>query len=586
MKFFAGWMAVMTFTAMAVAQDVHLPSGGKPLLTAQSMRAFALQGEQASLAHVQPIDVANQKFSSVLRVETDKGSTNTWNVQLVAPISGEIHAGDVLLGHFWLRCVKSMTDEGYVGFVVEQSTPDFAKAAEMEISAAQDWREVFVPFRAERDFPNGSAHVCFRVGYDSQTIELGGVELLDYGNTLNVASLPHTRISYDGREENAPWRKAALARIEQIRKGDWTISVIGKDGKPAAGVDVHAVLTNHAFGFGSCVDVGNLLAQTPDGEKYRQTIAKNFNQAVFENDMKWQALWNGISPDLDKAVQWLLDHHIRIRGHNLLWPSWRWAPTPLLAYANDPTKLRQIIADHITKVVSHFKGKCFEWDVVNEPYSNHDITDILGRKAINDWYGLARQADPACKLYLNDFGMFTDTAHADAFYDLLKAMHTLGGPLDGIGIQSHFGEVLPSPEKILATFDRYAALGLPIESTEVSFSLDDQQLQADYMRDYMIACFSHPDVKGVMLWGFWETAARYWRPKAAMYTADWHLKPEGVAWQNLVHKQWQTDVTAKTDQNGQVRIRGFYGDYEVDAGGEKVPATLGHSGEQTTLKIP
>jgi endo-1,4-beta-xylanase len=586
MKFFLGWMAAMTFTALAVAQTVQIPGGGKSLLPDGGLGAFTLQGEQASLASVQTIAVPNQKFTQALQIVTEKGATSIWNVQLAAPIGAPIKAGDVLLGHFWLRCVKSMTDEGYVGFVVEQSTPDFQKAAEMEISAAQDWREVFVPFKAMRNFPAGSAHVCFRLGYDSQTIELGGIELINFGPEANVAELPHTKISYDGRADDAAWRKAALARIEQIRKGDWTISVVGKNGEAASGVDVHIVLKNHAFGFGSCVDVGNLLDPGPDGRKYRDVVSQLFNQAVFENDMKWQALYDGISPDLDKAVAWLLDHHIRIRGHNLVWPSWKWAPADLQNYKNDPVRLRQKVADHITKVVTHFKGKCFEWDVVNEPYSNHDILDILGHGVMNDWYKLAREADPSCKLYINDFGILgTDTAHENAFYEIVKSMRTLGGPVDGIGIQSHFGEVLPGPERILATFDRFAALGLPIESTEVSFNLDDQQLQADYMRDYMIACFSHPDIRGVMLWGFWETAAKYWRPKAAMYTADWKLKPEGVVWQDLVHKQWQTDVQAKTDRNGQVKIRGFYGDYEVSVGGVVHEATLSHTGERSEISM-
>lgn len=574
----------MTFTAMAVAQTVQIPAGGKALLPDGGLAAFTVQGEQAALVKTQTVGVGNQKFNSALQITTEAGASNPWSVQLTAPITAPIKAGDVLLGHFWLRCVRSMTDEGYVGFVVEQSTPDFEKAVEFEISSAQDWREVFVPFKARRDFPAGSAHACFRVGYNTQTIELAGVELINYGPEANVASLPHTQITYEGRAADAPWRKAALARIEQIRKGDWTISVRNAKGEPAKGADVHVVLKNHAFGFGSCVDVGNLLSQTSDGEKYRQTVASLFNQAVFENDMKWPALANGISPDLDKAVDWLLAHNIRIRGHNVLWPSWRWSPPELLQYKNDPAKLKQVIAQHITEVVSHFKGKCFEWDVVNEPYSNHDITDILGRNAINEWYSLARQADPACKLYINDFGILgTDTAHENFFYDLVKSMHMLGGPLDGIGIQSHFGEVLPPPEQILKTFDRFANIGLPIESTEVSFSLDDQQLQADYMRDYMIACFSHPDVQGVMLWGFWETAARYWRPKAAMYTADWKLKPEGVIWQNLVHKQWQTDISGKTDANGELRIRGFYGEYELTVNGKSSRATLNRNGEITRI---
>lgn len=591
MRYVTIWILAMLLTSIGLAATpTDRPSGGESLLPPESLSALSLTGDQAALVSVQTVPVQNQSFDQALKLTTSTGIAAAWNAQLVAPISRPIKSGDVLLGHFWLRCVRSMTDEGYTDFVVEQATAPFDKAIDFPISATQDWREVFVSFRAMRDYPAGSAHICLRLGYDSQTIEIGGVELIDYGASRKLDDLPRTKITYEGRSADAPWRKAALARIEQIRKGDWNIHLVDSAGKPISGADIHAVLVDNAFGFGACVDVQHLLAEGPDGDKYRDVVAKLFNQVVFENDMKWQALYNGISPQLDKAVQWLLDHHIRIRGHNLVWPSWRWLPAELQQYKNDPEKLRQITAEHITQVVSHFKGKCFQWDVVNEPYSNHDLTDILGRDAINQWYWLARKADPSCKLYMNDFGILgTDTAHENAFFDILKAMRDLGGPIDGIGIQSHFGEVLPAPEHILKTFDRFSKLGLPIESTELSLNLDDQQLQADYMRDYLIACYSHPDVKGVMLWGFWETAAKYWRPKAAMYTTDWSLKPEGKVWIDLVHHQWTTNVHERTNPAGQTRIRGFFGDYEItvtqNGQSHSFRQTFNNTGQTTMLTI-
>ncbi len=67
---------------------------------------------------------------------------------------------------------------------------------------------------------------------------------------------------------------------------------------------------------------------------------------------------------------------------------------------------------------------------------------------------------------------------------------------------------------------------------------DDEALQADYTRDFLILAFSHPAVVGVQVWGFWEKT--HWRPRAAMYRADWTEKPNGRAYRSLVLDQWRT----------------------------------------------
>jgi len=56
-------------------------------------------------------------------------------------------------------------------------------------------------------------------------IGIGGVECLHYGTKVAFKDLPRTRFTYKGREPDAPWRQAALARIERIRKGDIAVRV-------------------------------------------------------------------------------------------------------------------------------------------------------------------------------------------------------------------------------------------------------------------------------------------------------------------------------------------------------------------------
>ena len=511
------------------------------------------------------MDVQGQTFGQALRISTTPGAGSEWNAQLSATCGQSIKKDDVVLARFWMRCTESMTGEGFVGFVYELAKPEFDKAAEIRLAATSDWQECFVPFKASRDFPAGESRICLRVGYDRQTIEIGGLSITDFGPEARLEDLPRTHVTYAGRSANATWRREALDRIEKIRKGDLTVVVTDSSGAAIDNATVHVTLKRHAFGFGSCVTVENLLDPSPDGVKYREIVEKYFNLAVFENDMKWQALYGGISPQTDQALDWLLKRNIAVRGHNLVWPSWKWMPRPLHDLQDHPDELREITAKHITDVVGHFRGKLFQWDVVNEPYTNHDLIDLLGgREVMVDWFKLAHQADPDCRLFLNDYGILEggpDGAHSRDFYDAIQMLKDRGGSIGGIGIQSHFAAALPSPTQVLKTLDHFSELGLPIELTELSFNLDDRDLQADYMRDFMIAAFSHPNVQGVMLWGFWEK--RHWRPQAAPFNADWSIRPHGRQWIDLVAKQWVTDSESLTDTKGVAKTRGFLGDYEI-----------------------
>src|SRR5207249_4655003 len=163
---------------------------------------------------------------------------------------------------------------------------------------------------------------------------------------------------------------------------DLLVRVTDESGKPLPGATVHAALVRHDFGFGSCVTVEQILGTSDDAKRYREIVEKNFNLAVFENDMKWPAMYAEIPARTDEALDWLLQRRIKVRGHNLIWPSWQWLPRELQAYKDKPDELRRRAAEHVTQAVSHFRGKLFEWDVVNEPYSNHDLTDALGGRDV------------------------------------------------------------------------------------------------------------------------------------------------------------------------------------------------------------
>ncbi len=583
-------LLIMVITILPSVTAAEFDDSHPVFLSPDVVKEVKLIGKRTDLGKLELVSVKGTTFDTAARITTTSDPGTEWNLQVAVDTQADVHEGDVVLAKFYLRCVDSMTGEGFTGFVFEEKRPPNDKAAEFRVGAGKEWLACFVPFKARRDFKAGETQVCFRAGFDRQTIEIGGIELINYGPDADLASLPRTKVSYAGREAEAPWRKAALEQIEKIRKADLSVEVVDAAGEPVPNASVHVELKRHAFGFGSCVTVDQILGTSPNDVKSREIIEKYFNRVVFENDMKWPAMWEGAPPKLDQAVEWLLAHHIEIRGHNLQWPSWQWSPRQLRDYANDPAKLRQLCADRVSSAVSHFKGKLIQWDVVNEPYNNVDLLNILGKDVMIDWFKLAKQSDPNCQMFLNDFGIFDGGAaseHRQHFYDTIHWLKDSGAPIDGIGIQSHFGAMPPQPTQLTAVLDQFSQFGLPIESTEYSINTDDRELQADYMRDYMIAVFAHPQVQGIMLWGFWE--GRHWRPQAALWTLDWQLRPHGKVWTDLLEKQWNTNLQLSTDGEGAARTRGFLGDYEitVTSGSAKqvVPAKLVKDGTQVKIRL-
>jgi endo-1,4-beta-xylanase len=385
----------------------------------------------------------------------------------------------------------------------------------------------------------------------------------------------------------ADWRADAEARIERIRKADLKVTVVDGSGTTLPNVPVRVRMKRHAFGFGTAVAAHALLGEGPDNDRYRATVVELFNKAVLENDLKWPQ-WERNPRRATDALGWLRGHGITaIRGHNLVWPGWKWLPPDLAKLKDDTAALRARVDGHITAEARAAKGLVSEWDVVNEPFSNHDLQDTLGADAMAGWFRRAREADPGAALYINDFGILSGggngTVHQDAYFRTIEDLLGRGAPLDGIGMQGHFDARLTPPEKVQEILDRFARLGRRIQVTEFDLDIDDENLQAEYTRDFLTAVFSHPAVQGFLMWGFWED--RHWRPKGAMFRRDWSVKPNGEAYRDLVFHRWWTDVEGITAEDGTYRARGFLGEYEVQAGTTVVRATLPAGGREITVEV-
>ena len=514
------------------------------------------------------VDVSGQSFSKAVQVKTAKQPKNIYDLGITIPVIKPVKMGDVILAVFYARTVDSSLQDkkARVEFVFEQSKSPWEKSIMVTVGPEKTWKKYYIPFKAAMDYVKIPAHISLRMGYKPQNIEIGGIEFFNYGKDMDIGKLPYTKMTYDGRETGAPWRKAALERIEKYRKAEMNLQVTDKNGKPVSGAEVDVKLVKHDFAFGTAVDSSYITGNRKDmsySKRYRDEVKKLFNMVVIENDMKWPNWENSDKKACKSTVEWLKENGLRLRGHNLIWDDWQYLPSDLKRKQNDRNYIRKRINEHLKEEAGYFKGKLVEWDVVNEPLSCKNIRNMLGDREMTQWYKEVRRIDPSARLYLNEWGLegYEYSGRLDDFIKLLDGQLKNGAPIDAIGIQGHFEADPPSPEAFLKAMDRLATLGLELEVTEFDFATMDEQLQADYTRDILIAAYSHPDMKGFIMWGFWDGA--HWKKNAPIFRTDWSMKPSGKVWNDLIFKKWDTKVAGKTDDGGRMALRGFKGEYTI-----------------------
>lgn len=555
-----------------VASSLVVPAGGQPVFSSDMIATVGkvVENPHGTFKRIEPEDDATRKkgFSEILRCEITSQPPEIWAFSYVFRVPVKIKKDEVLLVRFYARTVYAKTETG-IGLIqpfFELAGPPHTKSLDRKIELSREWKEYVIPFRSVDSYDaKGSAFGIF-LGFQEQIIEIADLQLLSYGTDFDIKKIPDTIPKYRGQEPDALWRIEADKRIEQHRKGDLELTVLDSSGNPIAEAEVEIRMKRHAFGWGSAVTADRILQQDEDGNQYRKIIERYFNRVVFENDLKFWAWQNPHHREkIFQASDWLKKRNVDIRGHVLVWPSWRNSPKHLEKWAEEPEKIRQYFRDHIKDEVEGMKGRLIDWDVVNEPYDNNDITKLLGGTEVVEWFKLARQYDPDAKLYLNDYGILSaeglDVKHHDYLEDIIKYLLKNKAPIDAIGFQGHFGTQATPPHKLLEILDRFGKFELPISITEHDIASKDEEFQADYTRDFLTTAFSHPSVEAILTWGFWEKS--HWVPDAAYYRADWSIKPAGQTWIDLVTKKWWTEIDTKTAANGKVSVRGFLGDYDI-----------------------
>ncbi len=308
----------------------------------------------------------------------------------------------------------------------------------------------------------------------------------------------------------ASWRNLALS---------WLVCLAATPGSGQA-------LRDRADSIGVQIGTAVRPAQFPENA-YAATLAREFNMVEAEDAMKWWVL----RPDratfdftqADQVVAFAEAHRLKVRGHTLVWG--RTNPAWLTGAGFTAEQLSQLLREHITTVVTRYRGKVFAWDVVNEAF------DERGGIRPSIWYdqpgiGLAGQstayieqvfrwahaADPKALLFYNDAEAEGVNVKSDAIYAMVADFKRRGVPIDGVGLQMHIFNLQPDLAGIGANIARLSKLGIQVHITEMDVALPvdgegnaspaDLARQAEIYGRIASLCLAHPGCTAIQTWGF------------------------------------------------------------------------------------
>jgi GH35 family endo-1,4-beta-xylanase len=358
-----------------------------------------------------------------------------------------------------------------------------------------------------------------------------------------------------------------LQRIEDIRTAPIKINVIDKNGNAVKGAKAQIKLVEQEFIWGTAANEALLGNNLPNSKNYRKYLKEFFNTAIIENGFK-AGTWQDKpfrKAETMRAFNWIQQNGFRQRGHNAVWPGWKFNSKLFKTTAEtDTAKFRLMIEEDVRSKMLAIKGKVIAWDVINEPIHERNFQKYLPADIEVQWFKLAKEIDPLALLFINEYGMLNSIASPAfirSYIDTIIRLRNSGAPIEAIGIQGHVGRQPRSPSQVISDLDMFKPLGLPVQITEFDINMTDEQLQADYTRDFLIACYSHPTITGFNIWGFWQGA--HWKPDAAMFTNNWTEKLNAAVWREWVTKKWKTNITVTTNKMGMVNNKGHLGNYEV-----------------------
>lgn len=303
----------------------------------------------------------------------------------------------------------------------------------------------------------------------------------------------------------------SLAACGQTSAVSGAVTQFGAVATPAPDT---VALKRTGIALGAAVDYSYLASDT----LYRQTLTRYFTTLVPENELKPYQLEpqrdHFSYAQADAMINFALMNGMQVRGAALVMngqlPDW------LVNGHFTKAEYTDILHTYITTVVSHFRGRIAQWDVVDEAVTSDGalrpnvwLTNI-GPSYISLAFEWAHAADPDALLFYNDYGAEIPTEKEQGIYQLVSQLRAQHVPIQGVGFQYHVSVVDGYDAKGAASvFQRFAALGVQVAITELDVQITGAhgtqqsllQQQATIYGAIGAVCAHQPACKTIVTWG-------------------------------------------------------------------------------------
>jgi GH35 family endo-1,4-beta-xylanase len=433
---------------------------------------------------------------------------------------------------------------------------------------------------------------------------------------------------FDGVDDAEGHRvmEEARQRIEEIRKGDFSLTLVDESDTPVTG-NVIINQVQHEFLFGAAMRATQALRGNKQMEpawlQARKVVKELFN--VVTVNCHWGPTQPTMSihdfSETDWMLQWAKENDLQVRGHALVYLN----PAAYIPkWTNDIKSTEDwwaLLEQHIKAITERYSGDFIEWDYLNEirfqkpvRESEYPIIPILDDPATAvRIYNICRKYFPDTRLLPLDQVMWTTTetnTDVQQYLQLTRDIIAAGADFKAIGTQCHFYTNLPSfqdghhiagpntfrMKEISKGLDLLTEFNLPVYITEfnppsrngrtieripVQASLSEAEVAA-WSENYYTLAFSKPYIKELTCW-FVIDGVGGRGLDAGFVRTDGTLKPLYYTMKKLLTKTWSTNWAGAAKSAS--TFRGFYGTYEVQAPGYKAQKVELFENHERDIKV-
>lgn len=394
------------------------------------------------------------------------------------------------------------------------------------------------------------------------------------------------------------------AGIEANRKGPMLLTFRDAEGRIPDNVHVKVVQKSHDFKYGADLFMLDEIGDSREkNEAYKERFASAFNLATVP------FYWKDLEPEqgrpryakdspkvyrrppTDLCVEWCEAHGVEPKAHCLNYSGF----TPDWA-KGDVGREKFLLEKRFRELAERYAGRIPMWEVTNETFWGSDDKggNFYHEPDFVEWsFKVAERHFPANRLVINEAhcNIWDDTWNHRSrgrYYMQIERAMLKGARIDSIGMQFHMFHRAENataatrhfydPQCLFDVMDTYAALGRPIQITEITipaYSDDpgDEEVQAEILRNLYRIWFSHPAMEAIIYWNVPDGYAYGAKPgdmssgenyyHGGLCRFDLTPKPAYDVVKDLFGREWRTNF--ERDVGGVFAFRGFKGSYEIEA---------------------